>query len=137
MWPPDVESYYRSLAIRRGWSPETVASFWRAVEYYRELDESASARLYFAGVDDEGWKWFFEVVEHDDELIAVKQIETPPGERAHRYWWQHLDDDDGFLTDQPLGREEIAIGRFRAVTAEEFRIVWDEADERGKERRVL
>jgi hypothetical protein len=39
------------------------------------------------------------------EIIAIKQIEVPPDGIACRYWWRHLEDERGFLTDQPLDPE--------------------------------
>jgi hypothetical protein len=36
------------------------------------------------------------------EVIAVKQIEVAPDGIARCYWWRHLEDELGFLTDQPL-----------------------------------
>ena len=35
------------------------------------------------------------------EIIAGKQIEVPPDGIARCYWWRHLEDELGFLADQP------------------------------------
>jgi hypothetical protein len=36
------------------------------------------------------------------EVIAVKQIEVPLDGMVRCYWWRHLEDERGFMTDQPL-----------------------------------
>jgi hypothetical protein len=52
--------------------------------------------------EDERGRWLFEVVEDDGRQVAIKQIEAEPSGLIHRYSSDHLEDEHGFLTDQPL-----------------------------------
>jgi hypothetical protein len=42
---------------------------------------------------------------------------------TYRYWWRHLEDDHGFLTDEPLHRWDAdAVSE---VSREDFHRNWD------------
>ncbi|MGW6641705.1 hypothetical protein [Streptomyces iakyrus] len=92
-----------------------------SVAYFRSLDEGATLRHHFRHTDEEGGLWYFEAVPDRGELIAVKQAELTPVGRLHRYSWEHLEDERGFLTDQALDPEEDPL---EAIPAEEFQRVW-------------
>ncbi|MEU3258286.1 hypothetical protein ABZ694_10820 [Streptomyces albidoflavus] len=96
--------------------PQTVA-----VAYYRALDERATHRHHFHHGDEDGNHWYFEAVHDHDELVVVKQAEVTESGHLLRYSWQHLEDEQGFLTDQPLDPAEDPV---EAITAEEFGRVW-------------
>ncbi|GHD40912.1 hypothetical protein GCM10010335_42270 [Streptomyces galbus] len=78
----------------------------QSVAYFRSLDERATLRHHFRHADEEGGLWYFEAVPDRGELIAIKQAELTPAGRLHRYSWEHLVDEHGFLTDQALDLEE-------------------------------
>jgi hypothetical protein len=75
----------------------------------RALDESQGPRRYWHGIDDDGSSWFFETVDDVGEPWAVKQLELTVDGRVHKYWWQHLEDASGFLTDQALAPRDSAM----------------------------
>ncbi len=54
----------------------------------------------------------------------MKQIEVAPDGMARCYWWRHLEDTLGFLTDQPLDPDGW---RLRAVDRDTFYELWDSA----------
>jgi hypothetical protein len=87
----------------------------------RELDESAEPRSWWRGSDGDGGIWLFETIEGDGQQWVVKQIEVGPDRRVHRYWWRHLEDPHGFLTDQAL---EIWEPNMTPLAAEDFQEVW-------------
>ncbi|MEU3710293.1 hypothetical protein [Streptomyces catenulae] len=91
------------------------------VAYYRALDEHATARHHFRHADEDGGLWHFEAVHDRGELVVIKQAELTPTGQLHRYDWQHLEDDHGFLTDQPIDLEADPV---EAIPAEEFQRVW-------------
>jgi hypothetical protein len=92
-------------------------------DYFRSLEESDRPRVYLGAPDpeDSGTQWLFEVVEDDGSRVAIKQIEATSSGLVRRYWWQHLEDEHGFLTDMPLDDSE----RFSEVSREAFLRVWD------------
>jgi hypothetical protein len=97
----------------------------RMVDHYRNLDEGPGPFRYFhfpdAGVD--GHRYWLKAVEFDDELVAIRQVELAVDGSAGRYWWRHLDDDHGMLTDQPLHPEEDLL----EIPADEFERAWEGA----------
>ncbi|MFD6826624.1 hypothetical protein ACFWC5_40790 [Streptomyces sp. NPDC060085] len=93
----------------------------QSVAYFRSLDEGATLRYHFHHADEEGGLWYFEAVPHRGELIAIKQAELTQAGRLHRYSWEHLEDEYGFLTDQALDPGEEPL---KAIPAEEFQQVW-------------
>src|SRR5216683_3274676 len=69
------------------------------LERYEEL---ARRRNWPSGARDGLW----EAVLVGGEVTAVKQMEVPEGGGTTRYCWSWLEDDAGFLTDQPLKPDE-------------------------------
>lgn len=92
-----------------------------SVAYFRSLDEGATLRHHFRHADEDGGLWYFEAVPDRGELIAIKQAELSPVGRLHRYSWEHLEDEHGFLTDLALAPEGDPL---EAIPAEEFHRVW-------------
>ncbi|MFF8565297.1 hypothetical protein ACF06N_10075 [Streptomyces albidoflavus] len=70
---------------------------------------------------DHGNHWYFEAVPDRDDLVIAKQAEVTESGHLLRYSWRHLEDGQGFLTDQPLGLAEDPV---EAITAEAFGRVW-------------
>ena len=92
-------------------------------DYFQRLQQSDRPRIYLAGLDpdDPETRWLFEVIEDDGHRVAVRQIEVDSSGRPHRYSWEHLEDEHGFLTDQPL---DDAKG-LSEIPADDFRLIWD------------
>ncbi|MBB6552434.1 hypothetical protein [Nonomuraea rubra] len=89
----------------------------------RQLAESDAPRHYWHLGDEDGRAWLFESVEGDHrEQWAVRQVEVGADRGARRYWWRHLQDEYGFLTDQPLEVWELT-----EITPETFEAVWEAA----------
>ncbi|MFZ4236492.1 hypothetical protein ACOZGD_15090 [Streptomyces murinus] len=91
------------------------------VAYFRALDEAATLRHHFCHADEDGGLWYFEAVPGRGELIAIKQAELTPTGQLHRYSWEHLEDEHGFLTDQALDPEGDPL---KNIPAEEFQRAW-------------
>jgi hypothetical protein len=96
----------RSLTERGG-----HRHYWRYE--HKEPDESAGL-------------WYFECARSDDEWWCIRQIAPHPG-GVSAYDWQHLEDEHGFLTDQPIDEHEPLL---EAIPAEEFEASWREAVQR-------
>ncbi|MFB7197318.1 hypothetical protein [Streptomyces sp. NPDC056240] len=92
------------------------------VAYYRVLDKRATLRHYFRHEDEEGGHWYIEAVPDRGELVVLKQAELTSAGQLHRYSWEHLEDEHGFLTDQAVAPEEDPL---EAIPAEEFQRVWN------------
>ena len=125
-FPADVEAYCRRLAVQRRWPPETEAAFRATVAWYRALDDSPEPRQYFEYVDheglvDKGARWLWEAVVVNGETVAIRQIEMDSSGTAHCYWWRHLEDDAGGLTDQAI---DVAEPGITAVLRSVFRALW-------------
>jgi len=90
--------------------------------YFRGLDESQRPREYWRGLDpdDKQTAWFFETVEDGALRIAIKQMILHPAGAIDRYWWKHLQDENGGLADQPVDYTE----ELRAISADDFYRVW-------------
>ena len=125
-FPADVEAHCRRLAVQRHWPPETEAAFRATVAWYRALDDSPEPRQYFEYVDheglvDKGARWLWEAVVVNGETVAIRQIERDSSGTAHCYWWRHLEDDAGGLTDQAT---DVAEPGITAVPRSVFRALW-------------
>jgi len=95
----------------------------RARDAIRALDESDGDRSYWhSWFEEERTDGFSEVVEDYGEEWHVKQFVVHQDGVRRRYWWCHLEDDDGFLADQPLDRSAAGL---EVITAEEFFAQWD------------
>lgn len=114
------------VTISARWHDDPMADLERikaeSVAYFRSLDEGATLRQHFRHVDEEGGLWYFEVVPDLNELVAVKQAELTPAGRLHRYSWEHLEDEHGFLTDQAIDPAEDPL---EAISAGEFQEIWN------------
>ncbi|MEQ4718426.1 hypothetical protein [Nonomuraea sp. B19D2] len=87
----------------------------------RQLAESDAPRRYWHMADDDGRAWLFESVEGDaHEQWAVRQVLVGADRAARRYWWRHLQDEHGFLADQPL-----EIWELTEITEPAFEAVWE------------
>ncbi|MFB7420262.1 hypothetical protein ACFC1L_37365 [Streptomyces sp. NPDC056210] len=89
--------------------------------YFPAFDENASLRHQFHRADEEGGLWYVEAAPDRGELIVIKQAELTSAGQLHRYSWEHLEDEHGFLTDQAVAPEENPQ---EAIPAEEFQRVW-------------
>jgi hypothetical protein len=97
------------------------------VSWYRALEESNRPRAYFEFVDAEGWvdegaRALYETVEHEGELIAIRQIELPSAGGMHRYSWRRMEDAYGGLTDEPIDPHEDPV---KPIPREVFVEVWN------------
>ena len=73
--------------------------------------------------DESFGQWYFECVRDNDEWWCIRQIGPHPlGVSA--YDWQHLGDDRGFLTDQPIDESETLLV---SIAADEFEAAWRDA----------
>src|SRR6266545_1364877 len=88
------------------------------VGFFRRLDEHATDRLHFRHLDEDQGLWLWQAVPVEGEVVAIKQVQVAPDGTVSRYWWQRMQDDRGFLTDQPLNPEEDGL---LSITSEEFR----------------
>ncbi|MER6949406.1 hypothetical protein ABT294_35885 [Nonomuraea sp. NPDC000554] len=86
----------------------------------RQLAESGEPRRRWRADDEDGGVWLFESVEGEGEHWAIRQIEVDSRRVAHRYWWGHLQDEHGFLTDQPL-----EIWELTEISESAFEAVWE------------
>ncbi|MFF4614950.1 hypothetical protein [Nonomuraea jabiensis] len=90
----------------------------------RQLAESDAPRRYWHLGDEDGRAWLFESVEGDGlEQWAIRQVLVGADRTGHRYWWRHLQDEHGFLTDQPLEVWELT-----EITEQAFEAVWEASD---------
>lgn len=126
--PAEVREHYKELARQRKWPSGTESAFLETVKWFRDIDEGPASRSYYEGAgedaDFEGTRWLWETAIVAGEVIAVKQIEVPPDGVARCYWWRHLEDELGFLTDRPLDPDGW---RLRAVDRDTFYELWGSA----------
>jgi hypothetical protein len=95
------------------------------VRFYRSLAESELERSYWFGIapDDNEERCYFETVAHDDESVAIRQLTIERGGTSHRYSWQHMEDEWGFLTDRAMG-DEITDGTLTPIDRHAFEAAW-------------
>ncbi|GII90714.1 hypothetical protein [Sinosporangium siamense] len=86
----------------------------------KTLAESDMPRHHWRGDDEDGGIWLFETVEGDGEHWAVRQIEIGADRTVWRYWWGHLEDEHGFLTNQA-----VEIWTLTQISTEAFEAVWE------------
>lgn len=125
--PDPVRDWYELLAVRRKWPPGTLAAVLDTAARYRALDEQPGPRKCYSradaeGLAEQGTRWMWETVLGGGQVTAVKQIEVTAAGTVRRYWWEKLEDDDGFLTDQPLDPEAWQLA---VIGREEFYAYWD------------
>lgn len=93
------------------------------VRYYLALQGSSRPRTYLRGPspDDLAERWYFEAVEDDGKLIAIRQLTVEADGTRRAYSPEHIEDEWGFLTDQPIGRaDQLSI-----CSSAEFRAAWE------------
>ncbi|MEV7150819.1 hypothetical protein AB0O05_30500 [Streptomyces sp. NPDC093084] len=90
--------------------------------YFRALDGNATLRHHFHHADEEGALWYIEAVSDRGELIVIKQAELTPAGQFHRYSWEHIEDEHGFLTDQAIDTQKDPLA---VIPAEEFQKAWN------------
>jgi hypothetical protein len=92
--------------------------------YVERLTASSLPRSHWAGVSTENPSehWFFESVEDQGELVAIRQLTVESDGRRHAYTAKHLDDEWGFLTGQPLRPAESED--LQPISAEAFQAAW-------------
>jgi hypothetical protein len=99
----------------------------RAIEFIRELDASELGRSHWEGRDEEGGRWLFEAVHlPDGSRAVVRQVHAALDGTARRYSWEHIEDDDGGLTDQAL---DIHAEWIESISPDRFLAAWRNADE--------
>jgi hypothetical protein len=114
-------------AFRLGAHP--VPAYGRSVaseaslEYYLALDRSDRPRTYLFGPspDDTHELWYFEAVDDNGALIAIRQLTIEADGTRHAYSPQHIEDEWGFLTDQPIDYAD----ELSSCSAEQFRQIWE------------
>jgi hypothetical protein len=89
----------------------------------RALAESGKERYHWRGIHPEfpTVVFLFETVVDDGEHWAIRHLELHTGGRVLRYWWEHLEDRDGFLASAALQPEEWGLER---LTEAEFSTEW-------------
>jgi hypothetical protein len=134
-----VLAWARERGEERVWAVEDCRHVTRGLEetgmkdqrgpYFRSLEESPRLRAYWRGIDPDdsaewaGVEWLFETVEEDaGRCIAIKQMIIRPSGAVSRYWCEHLEDADCFLTDQPVDYTD----KLDAISADEFHRLWRE-----------
>jgi hypothetical protein len=90
--------------------------------YVHGLEESDRPREHWRGIDPEDGRtvWLFQTVEEDGHRIAIRQMIVHPSGAIDRYWWTHLEDDAGFLTDRPVDDDAHLV----EISADEFDRLW-------------
>ena len=83
------------------------------------LAASDAERLFWRYRDEDGGVWMFECVRDEDAWWCVRQI-NPTGSGVAAYDCEHLEDDDGFLADQPI--PDDAPGE--RIAADDFEATW-------------
>lgn len=92
------------------------------VTYLLALQASSRARVYLFGPspDDLAELWYFEAVDDGGERIAIRQLTVQADGSRHAYSPQHVADEWGALTDQPIDY----VNQLSACSAEDFLVVW-------------
>ena len=120
-WPPEMKEFWTRKATENGWNALIIEGVRRNIEYIRSLDESSRVPRYFhSDRSMDGHEDFFKAVEDDGELVVVRQIVIGP-EGTHRYWWRVREDEEGFLTDQPMPPD---VEGLLPISADEFEAHW-------------
>jgi hypothetical protein len=89
----------------------------------RALAESGRERYHWRGShpDFPGVVFMFETVIDDGEHRAIRHLELHAGGTVLRYSWEHLEDQDGFLTDTALQPDIAGLAR---LAEPEFTAAW-------------
>lgn len=94
-----------------------------SIEYYLALDRSDRPRTYLFGPspDDERELWYVEAVDDNGALIAIRQLTIGADGTRHAYSPQHIEDEWGFLTDQPIDYAD----ELTPCDGAQFRQIWE------------
>lgn len=89
----------------------------------RALAESGKVRYHWRGShpDVPGVVFVLETVVDGGEHWAIRHLELMEDGRVLRYWWEHLEDCDGFLVEGALQPEEWGLER---LTETQFVAEW-------------
>ena len=89
----------------------------------RALAESGRQRYHWRGRHPElpDVVFLLETVIDGGEHWAIRHLELHTGDRLLRYWWEHLEDEDGFLAEGALQPTEWGLERLPAA---EFAAAW-------------
>lgn len=92
--------------------------------YFRALQASDLPHQHWSGPspEDADEMWYFETVIDGGKYVAIRQLTVESDGTRHAYSAHHLEDDWGFLTDQPVDPE--ASEGLVAITPSEFESVW-------------
>lgn len=120
----DPKSYHQQLAAQRGWSREVLTAVISRSKFFEDLSSSDAPRYYFALEEDlvapgdcaDAW----ECVVHADNYVAIRQISGRCG-KIIGYNWERLEDEYGFLTDQPIDPE---LDPVEVIPAQTFNSLW-------------
>jgi hypothetical protein len=93
------------------------------IEYYRQLERSDHPRVHLLGRAPEDEWWYFEAVEVDRELIAIRQVTIEANGTGHRYSADHIEDEWGFVTDHAIDYSE----QLERCTPPVFQDAWERA----------
>ena len=109
-----------------GFDYDPLVAVEESVEYYRSLQSSSRTRRYFLAhaPDHPTERWYFEAVEDNGELVAIRQLVIEGDGSRHSYSADHMEDEWGFLTDQPLD-DSIDEGLVSVCTEDTFKAAWD------------
>lgn len=90
----------------------------------RALAQSGRQRHHWRGCHPEvpDVVFLFETVVDRGEHWAIRHLELHADGRVQRYWWEHLEDTDGFLAEGALQPAEWGLDR---LIAAEFAAVWE------------
>jgi hypothetical protein len=90
--------------------------------YIRSLEESDRPREHWRGIDPEDGQtqWLFQTVEDEGRRVPIRQIVVHPTGEIDRYWWKHLEDEVGFLTDQPVDYTD----QLAPISSDDFLRLW-------------
>ena len=93
------------------------------VTHFLALQESSRARVYLFGSspEDPAELWYFEAVDDGGNRIAIRQLTVEADGSRHAYSPQHMEDEWGALTDQPID----FANQLSACSAEDFFVVWE------------
>ena len=124
-WPAEVDAYYRQRAT--GGTDEAGRLMFELAETIRVLDASRQPRTFYMDTFPDGSRRLIEAALTDDDLlVAVKQIDVSPANELRRYWWQRVEDDDGFILDQPVNPAEDGL---QEIDAASFTAVWQAVED--------
>ena len=92
--------------------------------FIRALTASDRPRRHWCySLPDDGSQVLFETVVVDGAMVAIRQVVVDADGTTHRYGADHLEDERGFLADQPIPDSAVTDG-LRSISAEQFAAAW-------------